>query len=539
MKLKITFASLVVIVQALTAQPLNNPAFDNPAFVNANTVYDELNPVISPDGKLLYVTVANHPQNIGGKKDPGDIWISGLGPGNVWAEPVHGGALINDRGYNSIAGFSSDGSEMFLLNHFDSQGGTPRTQGISVTQRSGDLWARPTNISIPYFQNKGNLLSGFITPDKRYFVFSAETYGSRGVEDLYITERNVSGKWSEPKNLGGKINTQFQELSPTLSADGNTLYFSSNGRKGSGSFDVYSATRLDESWTNWSEPVNLGPGVNTEGRDLFYRSYANRGFSLYTSTKNSDGYGDVRIQTLTMPVEEVQPQKEEVIAEIEDTISTHFAVVPPSEGTEHEVKVHGKVINAKTGEPIDATISFEPLASTNVSAETATSTSTGYSVTLGTDAVFKVKIESNGYISTIENLDVKTYEMKDLEMNFNLQPIEVGATVNLRDVLFEQSKTVLLPQSYSQLDLVVSFLKTNSKVSIELAGHTDNVGNPLKNTKLSQERVNAVKTYLVSKGIDSDRVTGKGYGGSKPIASNNAEDTRKLNRRVEFTIRKN
>jgi outer membrane protein OmpA-like peptidoglycan-associated protein len=373
-------------------------------------------------------------------------------------------------------------------------------------------------------------------------VFSAETYGSRGVEDLYITERNSSGKWSEPKNLGSKINTQFQELSPTLSADGNTLYFSSNGRKGSGSFDVYSATRLDQSWTNWSEPVNLGPSVNTEGRDLFYRPYASLGFSLYTSTKNSDGYGDVRLQTLTTPVEEVQPPKSDVITEkqvIEDTVSTSFIEVPPSEGMEHEVKVYGKVINAKTGEPIDATIVFEPLANTSVSAEKTQATQAGYKVTLGTDAMFKVKIESSGYISAIENLDVKTYEMKDLEMNFNLQPIEVGTTVNLRYVLFEQSKTVLLPQSYDELDLVVSFLTSNPKVSIDLAGHTDNVGNPLKNTRLSQQRVDAVKAYLVSKGIDSDRITGKGYGGSKPIASNNAEDTRKLNRRVEFTIRKN
>jgi OmpA-OmpF porin, OOP family len=535
MKLKITFATLVVIVQALTAQPLNNAAF-----VKANSVYDELNPVISPDGKLLYVTIANHPQNMGGKKDPGDIWVSQLGSGNVWTEPVHAGSLINDRGYNSIAGFSGDGNEMFLLNHFDPQGGTPKTQGISVTHRNGDIWVRPTNISIPYFQNKSGMLSGYITPDKRYFVFSAETYGSRGVEDLYITERISAGKWSEPKNLGSKINTQFQELSPFLSADGNTLFFSSNGRKGNGSFDVYSTTRLDESWTSWSEPVNLGPGVNTEGRDLFYRPYTSRGFAFYTSTKNSDGYGDIRIQTLPVAVEEVIAQ--EVIADSlvsVDTTSAQFIEVAAPEEAEHEIRVYGKVVNTKTGEAINASIVFEPVADTKQVAEKTTATSAGYSVSLSTDAVFKVRIESNGFISTIENLDVKTYEMKDLEMNFNLQPIEVGTTVNLRDVLFEQSKTTLLPQSYAQLDQVVSFLKTNSKVSIELSGHTDNVGNSAKNTKLSQDRVNAVKSYLISMGIDSDRVTGKGYGGSKPIASNNTEETRKLNRRVEFTIRKN
>jgi outer membrane protein OmpA-like peptidoglycan-associated protein len=129
--------------------------------------------------------------------------------------------------------------------------------------------------------------------------------------------------------------------------------------------------------------------------------------------------------------------------------------------------------------------------------------------------------------------------MNDLEMNFNLQPVDVGTTVNLKGVLFEQSKTTLLPQSFDELDVVVSFMKSNPRVKIELAGHTDNQGMFSKNIKLSQERVDTVKEYLVSKGIDDKRITGKGYGGTKPIASNDKEETRKLNRRVEFTIIKN
>ena len=126
--------------------------------------------------------------------------------------------------------------------------------------------------------------------------------------------------------------------------------------------------------------------------------------------------------------------------------------------------------------------------------------------------------------------------MKELEMNFKLQPVEVGATVNLKDVLFEQGKTILLPQSYPELDLVIAFLKSNPKVKIELSGHTDNRGIPGQNLKLSQARVEKVKSYLVSKGIDKKRITGKGYGGNRPIASNDTEETRLLNRRVEFTI---
>jgi OmpA-OmpF porin, OOP family len=128
--------------------------------------------------------------------------------------------------------------------------------------------------------------------------------------------------------------------------------------------------------------------------------------------------------------------------------------------------------------------------------------------------------------------------MRDLEMNFSLQPVELGTTVNLKNVLFAQAKTDILPESYPELDLVVGFLKENPNVTIELMGHTDGRGVHADNVRLSQQRVNKVKEYLVSKGIDSRRISGKGFGGSKPIASNDTEESRRMNRRVEFVIRK-
>ena len=138
----------------------------------------------------------------------------------------------------------------------------------------------------------------------------------------------------------------------------------------------------------------------------------------------------------------------------------------------------------------------------------------------------------------MEKLDVTDLSQRSLEMNFSMQPVERGTTVNLKNVLFEQSKTDLLPESYAELDVVVEFLKNNPTVAIELAGHTDNRGVPSANIELSRARVEKVKAYLVSKGISEKRITGKGYGGSHPIASNDDEETRKLNRRVEFTIKR-
>ncbi len=520
---------LLLLTFISIGQPIGSDSVNS--FELLNSPYDELSPVISPDGKTLYVTIANHPSNVGGKKDPGDIWYATLTENNQWSAPVHAGALLNNRGFNGVAGFSGTGDNLFLLSHYDATG-SPRTQGIAVTKRQGNSWSSPENITIPYFQNKSETISGYIKPDESVFVFSAETYGSRGVEDLYITLKGSDGKWSEPKNLGSVINTQFQELCPSLSDDGRTLYFSSNGRKGFGSFDIYSSSRLDETWTKWSEPVNLGPTINTEGRDLYYRDYSSEDFSLFTSTKNSDGYGDVKLYKRNNPPRNPQDTTNAVA-----TVSP--ATIPPVKPSvsvpENSVRVYGKVLNAKTNEFIPAKITFTAVANNQ---GTTASVDAGYSLTVPSVNDYMVKIEAAGFVSSMEKLAIKTYEMKELEMNFKLQPVEVGTTVNLKNVLFEQGRTNLLPQSYDELDMVISFLKLNPNVKIELAGHTDNRGIPAQNVKLSQARVDKVKEYLTEKGIDKKRISGKGYGGATPIASNEDEETRQLNRRVEFIIKK-
>jgi outer membrane protein OmpA-like peptidoglycan-associated protein len=250
---------------------------------------------------------------------------------------------------------------------------------------------------------------------------------------------------------------------------------------------------------------------------------------LYTSTKNSDGYGDVKIFLSDEPV-----RRDSIPSLPPDTV-TKIVEIPRETTPDKRVKIYGKVTNAKTGESIVADILFT---SPSVTESSRTVPETGYDVLVPSTEQYTVKIEASGYISALEKLDIQTYEMKELEMNFKLQPVEVGTTVNLKDVLFEQGKTILLPQSYPELDLVIAFLKSNPNVKIELSGHTDNRGIPGQNLKLSQARVDKVKSYLVSKGIDKKRITGKGYGGARPIASNDTEETRLLNRRVEFTIKK-
>lgn len=521
---------IIIITLLITShiRSIAQPAIPVEAFHSVNTPYDEQSPVLTPDGKTLYLTLRNHPQNIDGKRDPGDIWFA-TRVDDHWSELVHAGSVINDRAYNAVAGFSWDGTKMYLLSHYDDSG-TARTQGISVSQKSSVGWSKPKNIFIPYFQNKSSIQSGHASANESIFIYSAETYGSYGVDDLYVSVKGEDGKWSEPKNLGSKINTQFQEVSPSLSADGKTLYFSSNGRRGSGSFDIFSCSRLDDTFTNWSEPVNLGREINSDGRELDYKTFEQLGLSLFTSTKNSDGYGDVKVSL----IKKSMPDSAMFVNQIPQQIETTAEVIVQPEVNENDVRIYGKVSNARNGEPVAAKISFSA-PDIMIPIEV---TLSGYSVVVPRNFNYAVDVEANGFISSLEKINLRDFEMKELEMNFNLQPIAVGTTVNLKNVLFIQSKPELLPESYPELDLVVAFMKANPHIEIELAGHTDDRGSYRQLLALSQKRVNRVKDYLVSKGIDKKRITGKGYGGSKPIASNDTEEQRMLNRRVEFIIKK-
>lgn len=217
-----------------------------------------------------------------------------------------------------------------------------------------------------------------------------------------------------------------------------------------------------------------------------------------------------------------------------DVIERDFELIPiEKEVLITSVNIHGQVTDAKTNQPIPATLSVTD----GVSGQTKqlTTNEQPYTITLPLQTKFVIKAHAKGYVDKVDSVDTKS-DKDNIELNFKLQPIEVGMVVNLKKVLFRQGTAELLNDSYAELDEVFQFLRENPPVRIELAGHTDNQGSAKANQKLSQSRVDAVKKYLTSKGIQPNRISGKGYGGTKPIASNATEETRKLNRRVEFTI---
>lgn len=521
-----------------------------------NTPYDEQNLVLSADGNTLFYTIAKHPENEGGKRDKGDIWFSQRDNSGNWGEKVKLGAPVNNKFKNAVLAVLNEGNTLLLQGHYSEDGSSPKTQGISVSFKTeNEEWSFPQPLPMPYFMNKSEDLSLTISTDENVMILSMESYGTYGAEDLYISFKK-DGTWSDPQNLGRVINTPMQELSPYLSADGKTLYFSSNGRKGFGSKDVYVTTRKDDSWLNWTEPVNLGAKVNTGGSETFFILPFGSEEAFMISTQNSDGYGDINrlnlkksdkiwedhavISEKVVTPSVVTKQEKRNEDKLQQQISANETLTKSAEETNQEelksIEVSGKVYNSKTSGPVDASVTLfydkKEVYSTQSNA------SGEYKLNLPkTKGSYLVKIASKGYYEAEEKIEIGR-ESTNFKKDFSLIPLEVGTTIQLENILFERGTANLLDESYPELERVINMLNENPGMEIELSGHTDNSGSFKLNLELSQKRVEEVKKILVEKGIDEKRIVGKGYGGTRPIASNKNEESRKLNRRVEFTITK-
>ena len=486
--------------------------------------FDEQSPVLAPDGSVMYFTMAGHPENAMGKRDPGDIWAAVRTP-EGWSAP-EAQLQWNNNAYNAVIGFSDSGKEIYLLGHYQPDGSPAAVQGFSVSRRTATGWSRPEKIYVPYYNNRTPAAGAVVSGAGDVFLYAATAPLSLGAEDLFVSLRREDG-WSEPIHLGPVINSAFQEISPFLSPDGRTIWFSSNRPGTIGSFDVFRANRLDDSWTNWSVPQLLDDRINSIGRELYFRPLDASGETgWFTSTRDSDGYGDVRYYSL----KDTPPPVPLVIQTPIETPRPEPKSDPkPEPGL---VRITGRVTSTAGNAPVVATITVSGSSSREVRSD-----ATGfYSVELPREGIYAVQAESRGFIGKVEKVDLSGNRKPMVEVGFVLQPAEVGAVVNLSNVLFRQSSAMLLPESNDELDMVVSFLTINPDIRIELGGHTDNRGDRALNFRLSAERVKKVKGYLVSKGIDESRIVGKGYGGSKPIADNKTEEGRRQNRRVEFKI---
>ncbi|GAB3952936.1 OmpA family protein [Spirosoma harenae] len=497
-----------------------------------NSEYNEVSPFISPDGKTLYFARISHPNNTHGAKGSQDIWYSDVdAPSGKFGPARRMGFPLNKDEYNCAYSITPDGNTMLIKGQYNN--GTYETRGFSISKKTATGWSPPQKLAIPNYVNmsKGQFDCGFMSADGKVLLMAFSEKKNSKEDDLYITFRQKDGSWSKPMDLGPEVNTKFTETTPFLAPDGATLYFSSDREGGLGSNDIYVTKRVDKTWKHWTKPVNLGPKVNTDGYDAYYSLAASGDYAYLTTFKNTIGKGDIVRIKLT----EDQPSNQPGKVGGGDDVANKTDVTRP----DPVALISGQVIDQATGKPIEARIIYQTLPDGAEVGEATSDPVTGeYKIVLPYGQKYTMRAVAKDFIAIGENIDLtqtKAFqEMKGRELK--LVQIKEGSVIPLNNIFFDTGKAELRPESSPELDRLVTNLNESPKMTIEVRGHTDNTGSNEINNKLSQDRADAVREYFISKGIEPDRVASKGFGESKPIATNDTEAGRQQNRRVEFVI---
>ena len=230
-------------------------------FTQVNSGYDEQFPVLSPDGQLLYFVRNQHPNNIGFDNLP-DIWQSQRKADGTWGACIHLGLPINDLKSNLLVGLNTDGSTLYLAETDGYQ------SWINITHRKGRRWAPSQSMIIDRFI-PGATASFSVSPNEQFLLLASQQSEGLGSMDLYVSFRSGERRWSHPVHLGSSLNTPGKEAWGMIAADGQTLYFTSNGHPGGvGGLDLWMSRRIDASWQKWSTPINLGPSINSPGDEI-------------------------------------------------------------------------------------------------------------------------------------------------------------------------------------------------------------------------------------------------------------------------------
>jgi outer membrane protein OmpA-like peptidoglycan-associated protein len=288
-------------ILALTVLPASaqEASFDRrtPLSDSVNTRDDESAAILSADAKKMYFVRSFHAGNIGGATGNQDIWVSERKSKNAWSAARNLGSPVNDQFHNAACGVSKDGNKLYL-NAIKIRA-DKTVPGISVSENKDGKWSVPKAVSNYNFPEKG-FFQVFVSYDESVAIVSFEGPETLGMEDLYLMKKDSNGLFANPVNLGNVLNTSGFETSPVLSPDGKTLYFSSNGRGGSGDGDIFRSRRLDDSWMNWSQPVNLGNKINTSGFDGSFSMDADS-IGFFVSGEGNSGTGDLYTISMSPP----------------------------------------------------------------------------------------------------------------------------------------------------------------------------------------------------------------------------------------------
>lgn len=471
-----------------------------------NSSAEEISPVISPDGSTLYFVRQNHPGNT--VQTAQNIWYAEMQNGEVTGEAKNIGPPLNHNGNSALTSITPDGQSILIINKYRPNGTI--TNGVSIARRDTSGWLWPDGLKIRNFYNQSRFAEFSLSNSGQAIIMSVQRQESIGGKDLFVTFKQEDGKWSIPESLGPNVNSAEHESGPFLASDDRTLYFATSGRPGYGSADMFVSRRIGDSWTEWTEPRNLGPQLNTRGWDNYYTLPASGEYVYFVSNRKS-GLGGNDIYRARLP-EALRPTP--------------------------VVLVRGQVLNARDSLPLATSISYTSLTAGKRIGEANSDAGDGsYSIILPSGDLYGFSASKEGFLPVSENLDLrglKQYE--EVERDLFLVPIESGATIVINNLYFDTGEFDLQKESFVELRQLVQLMNSNPKMTVEITGHTDNVGTPENNQGLSESRAKAVRQFLIAQGIAANRLYASGLGERASIAPNSTEEGRRRNRRVEFKV---
>jgi outer membrane protein OmpA-like peptidoglycan-associated protein/Tfp pilus assembly protein PilF len=491
------------------SRAVKNPVPFDPrnAGVGVNTSDDEFVNALSTDAEQLYFTVKlptgrSYPD--GRPELAEDFFVADLGK-EGWTNRRKLGSFINTEGNEGAMTISADGRYLFFARcKARDQGGCD----LYYFVRRGNDWEGPRFLKPPVSSPAWDSQPSFGS-DGRTLYFASTRKGSKGSSDLWISRAGDDGTWSEPVNLGDSINTPGREMSPLIHPDGQTLYFASDGHTGMGGLDLFVARKKADG--SWGRAVNLGYPINTPADELALIVDASGEWAYFSSDKLG---GEGKYDIYRFPL----------YPEARPLAVTYMKGRVVDQADKHPLGARFELIDLETG--------------TTVIESWSDAQSGEFLVCIPSEKQYGLNVSADGYLFHSEHFYLPGgHDQPDpYRKDIALDKLRTGESVVMRNVFFETDQYTLLPTSIAELDRLSRLLTVNPGISIEIGGHTDNVGSAGYNQTLSENRAAAVYQYLLLKDINPERLTYKGYGLTRPIAPNDTEDGRALNRRTEFTV---
>ena len=445
-----------------------------------------------------------------------DLYVSRQNKDGSMGEPQPISPAINSS-YNEGAGSISGDGKTLVFASCD----RPKAIGncdLYISRRTGNNWSTPINLGLNVNSAEWDSQPS-LSADGRTLYFTSTRRGGQGQEDIYVSTMQPDGNWSAAQNVGTPINTPGKDMAPFIHASGTTLYYVTDGLVGMGGLDVYRCEKTTAS--SWSIPTNLGYPLNTFENEasLFITSDNQKGFCS-RSRASQEPPGGYRLSR-ERPVELFS-----------------FAVPPPVKARETSTYTQGRVFDANTKKPLKAEVKLYDLDTDVLTQYVTSDTEYGdYTIVLNEGHHYAMYASADKYLLKSLSFDYSSQRLfSPTALDIYLEPVRAGRSVVLNNLFFDTNKYDLKPQSRTELNRLIEFLRQYRDVQIEVSGYTDNVGSPESNIQLSQRRAQSVVEYLSGHGISITRLRSRGYGETHALAANDTEAHRQLNRRIEFHI---